>query len=1039
MEPIKFYIGQESGIVVEKDNFASSIFAEQYKQTFEIFNQIWSSQEILRYLTSSSVQQKDELKDIVNDSDKNKYQNRSNIIAFCGDRGEGKTSLLTSVREILRGGSAYKNADDSQILGKHKWSPNDILTLDIIDPLFFDNKHNLIDLLLGQMMVRLEDEERCRQERENYDVKRVELKNKLIQHFQRAKECLKSLNVEGSKSAYDDLENLDDLASGTKLKKELDNLFECYNEYFGVKRLVICVDDLDMNAEGGTNMAVQMRRYLCHSKHCILLVAVKVEQLEDIISSSICRSIETKVVPILKIREMSHRYVNKLLPLTSRVMMPLGTEIVEKSLQIINQEGKKSPSLTVKEWVVLLIYQQTRYVFVNGRGLSPIVPTNLRELRHLIGDLYGMEDIDSDIEENLLANQEAFKQYFYHSWTRCLKSKHITQIQEILSQEDLVAINKMVVCVLSEEINFLENISDKDILKQQFVRAITNKKNQNFNVSVGDVFLLIQLAEAILVDTELCNLIFFIKTFYSIKLYDLYNVISSNSILLNPNSNKTMATIYRLDEQFNKANVLQRFVNGSLFTYEQGTLLPGEGRLQIPRDKRIINANALKEQFSSAITDKNGKIDAKLLQLCEFFALTTTIDLRQEDIKNINDRTIAEPLYLKEHSDSNNLLWFDVFSIFYNIINIEQTYKRFNKWCGDKDFYEIAKSNPESLLRLMFDKCTKKKQIPNHIEPDMHGLLSSAIIRVANVQQSILEGCNLSKTTAKQGGNKQNISTLYHRIQELDIHLYPIFDKKDEHSMDGKDLSSGHKLGFTFLTVIQDFLKSVTDKQFDDIFSRVEEKVALAATQKRVATPDKILQLESVFGKALKDISLSFPMRGGAIINILVQEYPYVCNYMGGKQYLETLINSTWDYELEEIFNTLAPYASNAERAYKKYLKDQEKEREKEYRLRKEKEEQERKKNEADQAKQKADRDSKERMNRDKLAADLAKQKALLASKEKQKQAELDFKLKKEVEKTKQLQAQALLKNAINKRDMDLFEKRITDKVIEIFRGKIQK
>ena len=45
MEPIKFYIGQESGIVVENKDFDKSIFAEQYKQAFEIFNNIWDAQE----------------------------------------------------------------------------------------------------------------------------------------------------------------------------------------------------------------------------------------------------------------------------------------------------------------------------------------------------------------------------------------------------------------------------------------------------------------------------------------------------------------------------------------------------------------------------------------------------------------------------------------------------------------------------------------------------------------------------------------------------------------------------------------------------------------------------------------------------------------------------------------------------------------------------------------------------------------------------------------------------------------------------------
>ena len=36
MDTIKFYIGEENGVVVEKNNFTESIFAEQYKQAIKV-------------------------------------------------------------------------------------------------------------------------------------------------------------------------------------------------------------------------------------------------------------------------------------------------------------------------------------------------------------------------------------------------------------------------------------------------------------------------------------------------------------------------------------------------------------------------------------------------------------------------------------------------------------------------------------------------------------------------------------------------------------------------------------------------------------------------------------------------------------------------------------------------------------------------------------------------------------------------------------------------------------------------------------------
>lgn len=928
MEPIKFYIGQESGIVVENKDFDKSIFTEQYKQTFEIFNQIWSSQEILRYLTSSSVQQKDELKDIVNDSDKNKYQNRSNIIAFCGDRGEGKTSLLTSVREILRNNQIYEQAIKAKVLCDQKlWNPNDILALDIIDPLFFDNKHNLIDLLLGQMMVRLEDEERCRQERENYDVKKVELKNKLIQHFQRAKECLKSLNVEGNKSAYDDLENLDDLASGTKLKKELDNLFECYNEYFGVKRLVICVDDLDMNAEGGTNMAVQMRRYLCHSKHCILLVAVKVEQLEDIISSSINKYLGDKVVSLETMKEMSHRYVNKLLPLTSRVMMPLGTELVERPLQIIDRDNQSSPIRIVKEMVVLLIYQKTFFIFVNNRGLSPIVPTNLRELRHLIGELYAMPDAEKDNENVNTANKQIFKQYLYYEWTKCLNVEYQKDLIEIVENEDILSVNKKIVAFLCRVLEITSIVRHLSESEGKLIKSITNPNNQIYNVSLGDVFYLIHRVENTITRAEILNILFFVKAFYSIKLYELYDIITSDQSSVTTDDEKSLAKVFKSDAALKGTNILQKLLNGAYFTYISGDYIPIEKGGE-SRDKRIINAENLRQSFKNILgKPRKSKAFIENLHLCEFFALTTTIDLRQRDIEKLFDRTQHGPLYIQKHTITNNYLLFDVLSIFYNIVNIEETYRRFNSWCGNQDFYEIAKSNPDSLLRKMFVACTKGEQISNHIEPDMHGLLSSAVIRVADVQQSIEENGYSLRGKHGVGGNAENLCKIYTDIKDIEMHLYPILteDTKDSNGLWKND---GHPLTFKFLNPIIDFLeKEVTNDKFDEIFTA---NVALKTNIVPEADADDIAKLDSVFGKALKGISTKFPLYGDAITIIISQEFSYVVNYLGGRLFVERIISKDKEYSLEELYDTLSPYCEPILKAKEKnddLLRKQEKRR----------------------------------------------------------------------------------------------------------------
>ena len=77
MKNIKFYNGEENGIIVEKTTYDDSIFKDQYIQALNLLQRLID----------------------------NPMTNTTNIIAFCGDRGEGKTSCMTTVRHILD----YKN------------------------------------------------------------------------------------------------------------------------------------------------------------------------------------------------------------------------------------------------------------------------------------------------------------------------------------------------------------------------------------------------------------------------------------------------------------------------------------------------------------------------------------------------------------------------------------------------------------------------------------------------------------------------------------------------------------------------------------------------------------------------------------------------------------------------------------------------------------------------------------------------------------------------------------------------------------------
>ena len=182
--------------------------------------------------------------------------------------------------------------------------------------------------------------------------------------------------------------------------------------------MLICVDDLDLNISEGFKMAEMIRKYLVNP-YSIILIAVKVEQLIDVIANNYRNNTSTEIVHSTQCEEMAQKYVDKLLPRGNRIPMPLITDFCERNLQFVDDNGIASvaePNFSVKEKVVQMIFQKTGYVFYNTQHLSPIVPKNLRSLRHLFGLLYSLPDARNEEWEDNETGREIFKDYFLGTW-----------------------------------------------------------------------------------------------------------------------------------------------------------------------------------------------------------------------------------------------------------------------------------------------------------------------------------------------------------------------------------------------------------------------------------------------------------------------------------------------------------------------------------------------------------------------------------------------------------------------------------------------
>ena len=164
-------------------------------------------------------------KTLKKDANARKY---NNIIGFCGDRGTGKTSCMMSFREQCM--SSYE----------------DCFFIKEIDPSFFDETHNIIELTVGNMYSVLTSEQEYNDN----------VRDDLVCQFNKVMIYMKYLaKPEDKEHYYDGLQELEALSVGLTLKESIETLVNRFLEYVGKDYLVITIDDLDLNIQGAYLMS----------------------------------------------------------------------------------------------------------------------------------------------------------------------------------------------------------------------------------------------------------------------------------------------------------------------------------------------------------------------------------------------------------------------------------------------------------------------------------------------------------------------------------------------------------------------------------------------------------------------------------------------------------------------------------------------------------------------------------------------------------------------------------------------------------------
>ena len=520
---------------LREQSLEDSILTEQYKYALRQINEYFGElfleniSEPDREDYPSIDKQRSET--IGSDTDYN-----NNIFAFIGDRGSGKTSCMITVADFLIRKNEVINVQDYPHINRVNFA-----TIDLIDPAYFDQSHNLISLFLAKLYksFRKKSEEYERDVRNHFEIRELSenIRNKFLDKFRRTQENLYYvMDIIKYDNNRDLLEFVDGLSASVNMKENIKDLVDLYMDYIGMKDsiLILRIDDVDINEQQAGKMVEAIRKYFIQP-NILVLLSLKLKQLEDIKLLELKKFYSDNIIfSNDNLREMVDKYVVKLIPRSHRIFMPQHENYHGKKLIIeyynlfdrgdVNRKKTKPLEfVSVRQAVPQLIFWKTRYLFYNSRAHeSYIVPSNLRELRQLIKLLVVMPNYHSvDAKGRGLApnwnNKTVFKQYFFDTW-----------LSNNLSRE----YKADAICLVNEHSNRVIGALVKDILLRRYGNVLrqSNDVVTTKEWAFADIFSAILYVERCVTSPVDLKLLFFIKSYYSIRLYEAYDVMTKDKL-----------------------------------------------------------------------------------------------------------------------------------------------------------------------------------------------------------------------------------------------------------------------------------------------------------------------------------------------------------------------------------------------------------------------------------------------------------------------------------------------------------------------------
>lgn len=715
----------------------------------------------------------------------------NNIFSFIGDRGTGKTSCMISVASILQNKENIENKDYPNI-DRIKFT-----TIDLIDPAYFDNSHNLLSLFLAKLYKKYAQ----LVEKDKQSTLSRSQKQTFLQCYRDAHSQLHRLYHEQDNKHFSDedlMEYVEDVSASVNLKRTIQNLVDAYLACFHWNDtiLILRIDDVDMDIHNASKMIESMRKYFVQP-NLLVFVSCDLNLLEKIKSGDFKKDLQDKE-QTKEHRELSDRYLAKVFPHNHRIQMPEPMTYHNKPLRIIgsfkteagyiDQDGRNESKdfrdfVSVKQAVLELILKKTRYLFYNTNYYeSYIVPRNLRELRQLMKFLITMPDYHSEGKTHP-HNKTLFKEYFFDNWVRMnLLTDDREIVDHLQSIQNYAIFNETLIDIVQKRFRN----KDKDKEKKE-----EGKSNDSLPVTTGDVLSLLSSIEPNLIYEADRKLMFFLKSYYSMLLYDSYSEIQDD---MDSNKNRpferplkngitTNHSIYRQD-LWNEYYDFEKVVAGSFFELDSSkpnvVVSVKELRNLVEKCKALCSKRLLKKDDKSLI------LFAELLILSIYYYKTSSETKPSEKI-------FEQLKNIPEGIDDLQVV-VSTGALLFNITRYRQSIARFSK--------QFLKAIDDSKNYVSFrDRIIEKEANKNDF-----GLLYRVTLRNFEVLQDLLLTYQKQKVKYELPQD-----WFFGELEYLASYSFPIY----EHPV-GKDGNDKYNdISLKFLSpIVQDVKSAIKDKEF---------------------------------------------------------------------------------------------------------------------------------------------------------------------------------------------------------------------------------